>query len=155
MKFAHTNIVCTNWKKLADFYVKTFNCKIIPPIRKQSGDWLENGTGLKNAKLEGAHLLLPGYGENGPTLEIYQYETIEKQDFVQPNKRGFGHIAFEVKNVESVMKDLKKNGGKPFGEITKKEVKGVGEITFIYARDPEGNLIELQSWRKASLQHRI
>jgi catechol 2,3-dioxygenase-like lactoylglutathione lyase family enzyme len=147
MKFAHTNIVCTNWKKLTDFYVKTFNCKIIPPIRKQSGDWLENGTGLKNAKLEGAHLLLPGYGENGPTLEIYQYETIEKQDFVSPNKRGFGHIAFEVENVESVMKDFKKNGGKAFGEITKRKVKGVGEITFIYARDPEGNLIELQSWK--------
>ena len=25
MKFAHTNIVSTNWKKLAEFYVKTFN----------------------------------------------------------------------------------------------------------------------------------
>lgn len=147
MKFAHTNIVSTNWKKLADFYIKTFDCKIVPPIRKQSGEWLETGTGLKNAKLEGAHLLLPGYGENGPTLEIYQYETIEEQDSVAPNKRGFGHIAFEVESVELVLKDVKKNGGESFGIITKRDVKGVGEITFVYARDPEGNLIELQSWK--------
>lgn len=136
MKFAHTNIVSNNWKKLADFYVKTFNCKIIPPIRNQSGKWLEKGTGLKNAKLKGAHLLLPGYGENGPTLEIYQYEIIENQEFVNPNKRGFGHIDFEVESVEGVLQNLKHNGG----EMS-------GEITFVYARDPEGNLVELQSWK--------
>jgi catechol 2,3-dioxygenase-like lactoylglutathione lyase family enzyme len=147
MKFAHTNIVSTNWKKLADFYVQTFECKIVPPIRKQSGKWLEKGTGLENAKLEGAHLLLPGHGENGPTLEIYQYENIEGQEFVSPNKRGFGHIAFEVERVEIVLETLERNGGKSFGEITKRVVNGVGEITFVYARDPEGNLIELQSWK--------
>jgi len=126
MRFAHTNIVSINWKELADFYVKTFNCKIIP---------------------KGAHLLLPGYGENGPTLEIYQYEIIEEQDFVKPNKRGFGHIAFEVDSVEGVLQNLKDNGGKISGEITRRTVEGVGEITFVYARDPEGNLIELQSWK--------
>ena len=147
MKFAHTNIVSVNWKELVDFYAKTFECKIVPPIRKQSGKWLEKGTGLQNAKLEGAHLLLPGYGEKGPTLEIYQYEHIEKQDVVSPNKRGFGHIAFEVENVESILDSLKRNGGTVFGEITKRTIKDVGEITFVYARDPEGNLIELQSWQ--------
>ncbi|WP_271766011.1 VOC family protein [Aquimarina algiphila] len=155
MKFAHTNIISINWKELADFYVKTFDCKIVPPIRKQSGEWLEKGTGLKNAKLEGAHLLLPGYGDNGPTLEIYQYENIERQDFVSPNKRGYGHIAFEVESVEKVLEILERNGGKSFGKITKRLVRDVGEITFVYARDPEGNLIELQSWKKASLQHGV
>lgn len=147
MRFAHVNIVSKNWKELADFYVKTFHCKIIPPIRKQSGTWLERGTGLENASLQGAHLLLPGFGENGPTLEIYQYGTIENQDFVPPNKRGFSHIAFEVEDVETTFNALLKNGGKACGELTKKMVQGVGEITFVYARDPEGNLIELQSWK--------
>lgn len=147
MKFAHTNIISLNWKTLADFYIKTFDCKIVPPIRNQAGNWLEKGTGLENAKLEGVHLLLPGYGENGPTLEIYQYETIEKQDFIPPNKRGFGHIAFEVESVEEILKNFTKNGGTVFGEVTKRQIQNVGEITFVYARDPEGNLIELQSWR--------
>lgn len=147
MRFAHTNIVSVDWKKLADFYIKTFNCKIVPPIRKQSGEWLDKGTGLKNAQLEGAHLLLPGHGKNGPTLEIYQYQVIDGQDLVPPNKKGFGHIAFEVESVETILETLKKNGGKAFGEITRRVVKNVGELTFVYARDPEGNIIELQSWK--------
>ncbi|WP_086028986.1 VOC family protein [Tenacibaculum holothuriorum] len=148
MRYAHTNIVSTDWKKLTDFYIKVFNCVVIPPIRKQSGEWLEKGTGLKNAALQGTHLLLPGHGENGPTLEIYQYEHIENQEFIMPNKRGFGHIAFEVDNIEETLKNIELNEGKRLGEITKREVKGVGEITFIYVRDPEGNLIELQNWKK-------
>ena len=148
MKYAHTNIVSTNWETLADFYVKVFQCKVVPPVRNQSGEWLEKGTGLKNAKLQGAHLLLPGYGENGPTLEVYQYENIESQDAIPPNKRGFGHIAFEVESVETVLNLVEKHGGKANGSLTKRVVEGVGEITFIYARDPEGNLIELQSWKK-------
>ncbi len=147
MRFVHTNIVSTNWKELVEFYVKTFECKIVPPIRNQSGEFLDKGTGLKNAKLQGAHLLLPGYGKNGPTLEIFQYETIENQEYVSPNKRGFGHIAFAVESVEKVLETVLENGGKRLGEITKRNIEGAGEITFVYARDPEGNLIELQSWR--------
>ena len=148
MKFVHTNIISTDWKKLVDFYIKTFQCKVIPPIRKQTGKWLEKGTGLTNAQLEGAHLLLPGYDEGGPTLEIYQYVNIEDQEPISPNKRGFSHIAFEVESVPKILHTLEQNGGKVNGEITTKVVEGVGELTFVYARDPEGNLIELQSWSK-------
>lgn len=149
MRYVHTNIISANWKALADFYIKTFHCKIVPPVRNLSGKWLEEGTGVKNAALTGAHLLLPGYGANGPTLEIYQYTKIAYQEFVVPNKRGFGHIAFEVENVGEVLRKLKENGGQNNGEITKRKIDGVGELTFVYARDPDGNLIELQHWEEA------
>lgn len=148
IRYAHTNIVSTDWKKLVNFYVETFDCKVIPPIRNQSGKWLEQGTGVKNAALEGAHLLLPGHGENGPTLEIYQYAEVESLEPIMPNKRGFGHLAFEVDDVEKFLVTFEKNGGKKLGKVTKRMIEGVGEITFIYARDPEGNLIELQSWER-------
>lgn len=148
MKYVHTNIVSTNWQKLVEFYVLTFDCRVIPPIRDQSGEWLDKGTGVKNAHLQGAHLLLPGHGENGPTLEIYQYEHIVEQDPIAPNQRGFGHIAFEVNDVELVLKNVIKNGGQSNGEVISRSVSGVGVITFVYTRDPEGNIIELQSWKK-------
>ena len=147
MRFAHINIVSADWKKLVAFYVKTFECEIVPPIRNQSGEFLDKGTGLKNAKLQGAHLSLPGYDKNSPTLEIYQYETFENQEHIAPNKRGFGHIAFEVGDVGEILKKVLENGGKKCGEITKMEIEGAGKITFIYVRDPEGNLIELQNWK--------
>lgn len=147
MRFAHTNIVSTDWEKLVEFYVNVFDCKVVPPIRNQSGKFLDKGTGLKNAKLQGAHLALPGYDKNFPTLEIYQYEIIENQEPIAPNKRGFGHIAFEVENVAEILEKVLENGGEKCGEITKKEIEGIGIISFIYVRDPEGNLIELQNWK--------
>ncbi|PHN02487.1 VOC family protein [Flavilitoribacter nigricans] len=147
MRFAHTNIISKNWRDLVAFYVDTFECRVVPPVRNQSGEWLDKGTGLQNAHLEGAHLLLPGYGEKGPTLEIYQYTRIEEQEPIAPNHRGFGHIAFEVASVELILKKLEQHGGSRQGEVTKRIIAGVGEITFVYARDPEGNLIELQSWQ--------
>lgn len=149
MKFSHTNIISTDWRKLVAFYVDTFQCELLPPVRKQSGKWLERGTGLKGANLEGAHLLLPGFGSNGPTLEIYQYANIEDQDHLAPNRRGFGHIAFEVDDVQQTLNNVLSNGGSSKGEIVEREVSGVGQITFTYARDPEGNLIELQSWKRS------
>jgi catechol 2,3-dioxygenase-like lactoylglutathione lyase family enzyme len=146
MRFAHTNIISNNWKSLVDFYVTTFNCKLVPPIRRQAGNWLDSGTGLNDAQLEGAHLLLPGHGENGPTLEIYQYRHIDQQDWVMPNKRGFGHLAFEVEDVQKILSKVLDNGGHACGEVTQKAVEGVGLLKFVYARDPEGNLLELQAW---------
>ncbi|WP_350287340.1 VOC family protein [uncultured Croceitalea sp.] len=147
MRFAHTNIVSLDWKKLADFYIKTFGCQLVPPVRKQSGPWLEKGTGLRNASLTGAHLLLPGHGEHGPTLEIYQYTGVQTQKALPPNHQGLRHLAFEVDDVAATLTILKANGGKACGEITTRTVNGVGDITFVYASDPEDNLIELQSWR--------
>ena len=134
MKYVHTNIIARDWKLLTNFYINTFQCKLVPPIRKQSGKWLEDGTGLKNASLEGAHLLLPGHGEFGPTLEIYSYKNIDDQPSLPPNKRGFGHIAFEVDSVENIVSKVLENGGNLSGKITKRIIDDVGQITFVYAR---------------------
>jgi len=34
----------------------------------------------------------------------------------------------------------------PTLEIIDAEIEGVGKITVVYARDPEGNIIEIQKW---------
>ena len=145
MRYAHTNIIAQDWKKLVEFYTQVFDCTLKPPLRKQSGEWLARGTGVPHAALEGAHLLLPGHGENGPTLEIYHAEVLT-QIPIPANQRGLGHLAFEVDDVKAVLKQLVAHGGTCHGKVIKREVPEVGLLTFTYARDPEGNLIELQSW---------
>lgn len=146
MRYAHTNIIANDWKKLVDFYCTIFECELVPPVRNQSGEWLSKGTGVTNAHLEGAHLRLPGYGDQGPTLEIYQYAQVIDQEPIAPNQRGFGHLAFEVDDVEQILGKVIAHGGSANGEVTVRKVDGVGQITFVYARDPEGNLLELQNW---------
>lgn len=146
MKYAHTNLICEDWEAQLKFYRKVFKCKLVPPLRNQKGTCLDKGLGIKNAHLKGAHMRLPGYGKDGPTLELYTYKKIKKQGKVLPNQRGYGHIAFEVGKVDKVVKRLLKHGGSLNGEVVKRKVDGLGILTFVYARDPEDNLIELQHW---------
>jgi len=147
IKYIHTNIVSENWKALVDFYINVFDCEIASPVRDLSGDWLEKGTGVKDAQINGVHLLLPGHGENGPTLEVFQYSKNEPKPLSpNANREGFGHIAFQVDNVEDILNKLIKFGGKALGGIVTKDFPS-GCLTFVYATDPEGNIVEIQSWK--------
>ena len=148
MRFAHTNIAARNWKTLADFYIHVFQCKIKPPQRKLSGAWLDRGTGLHNADLEGVHLLLPGHGDDGPTLEIFTYKDRYDHGPIMANYSGITHIAFEVEDVDRTLEKAVDNGGQMLGRVAEKSVDGVGELKFVYFRDPEGNIVEIQSWDK-------
>ncbi len=148
MRFAHTNIAAKNWKLLADFYIKVFACTVKPPERKLSGRWLDNATGLQDTVLEGVHLLLPGHGENGPTLEIFTYKDMKNLNPIMANHNGITHIAFEVQDVEQTFNHALENGAQSLGQLTRREVIGIGELTFVYFRDPEGNIVEIQSWKK-------
>ena len=71
--YRHTNIISKDWNKLAQFYETVFGCIRVPPERQLSGKWLDKGTGVAGAKISGVQLRLPGHGDTGPTLEIFQY----------------------------------------------------------------------------------
>jgi catechol 2,3-dioxygenase-like lactoylglutathione lyase family enzyme len=146
-KYKHTNIVSANWQSLARFYQEVFGCALVPPERNLSGKWLDIGTGIKNAQLAGVHLRFPGYGNNGPTLEIYQYSHNEPKLPAAANREGIAHLAFEVDDVHEATIKVLQHGGTKVGDITSAEVEGVGLLTFVYLADPEGNIIELQAWK--------
>ncbi len=146
MRFVHTNIVARDWKQLADFYTNVFSCTVKPPERKLSGDWLDRATGLTHAELEGVHLILPGHGDDGPTLEIFSYKDTHAREPLMANHTGFTHIAFEVEDVDKTLSEAINYGAEKLGRVTRKVIDGVGTLKFIYFRDPEGNIVEIQSW---------
>lgn len=119
-----------------------------PPKRNLSGGWLDKATGLSGAELEGVHLLLPGHGDSGPTLEIFSYRDMHECDPVMANHTGFTHIAFEVEDVDATFRKAVSSGAAKLGDITEKHIEGVGVLKFVYFRDPEGNIVEIQSWKK-------
>ncbi len=145
-KYKHTNIVAKEWQRLSEFYEEVFGCVRMPPERHLSGRWIGKGTGVAGAQISGIHLALPGYEEPSPTLEIFQYSQNENKLSPAANREGFGHIAFEVDNVASALDTVLRHGGSILGEIVTQEVAGAGILTFVYAADPEGNIVELQSW---------
>ena len=145
-RYAHTNLIAHDWKTLAAFYARVFGCEPLEPKRDLEGPWLEAGTRVPRAHLRGQHLRLPGFGEDGPTLEIFEYDETIAQPLPAANRAGFGHIAFRVDDVAAALRDVVGAGGSAFGEIVMRPIAGAGTLTFTYVRDPEGNLIELQSW---------
>lgn len=146
-RYKHTNIIARDWRALARFYEDVFGCVPVPPERDVSGAWVEKGTGVPRARLRGAHLRLPGYGDSGPTLEIYQYSENAPRPETAANREGIAHIAFEVDDVEEAASRVFDCGGRRVGEVTQASIPGVGTLTFVYVTDPEGNIIELQSCR--------
>jgi len=146
IRYVHTNLVARDWRKLAKFYVEVFGCKPKPPERDLRGDWLDDLTSLKNARVKGVHLILPGFSGVGPTLEIFQYSKIKKHGAPGINQPGFAHIAFAVHDVKHMVGRVKRHGGGTVGKLVSTIIDGVGAINVVYARDPEGNIIELQKW---------
>jgi predicted enzyme related to lactoylglutathione lyase len=145
VRYVHTNLVARDWRRIARFYETVFGCTPVPPERDLKGKPLDDATGLPSAHIRGIHLRLPGHGEDGPTLEIFQYD--HEVDGVESaaNRPGFAHIAFAVEDVHAVRAAVLAEGGGELGKLVSHEVTGVGWITFAYLKDPEGNLIEVQS----------
>lgn len=144
--FGHANIIAADWQKLSRFYQEVFGCVPVPPQRDQSGVWLEAGTGVASAHLWGEHLRLPGVGTNGPTLEIFSYSAMLEKLPAAANRQGLGHLAFQVPDVAACLEQLVAHGGRAIGSVAAVNVAGKGTVTFVYATDPEDNILELQSW---------
>jgi hypothetical protein len=69
--YSHTNLIACDWRKLADFYTRAFGCELVPPERDLKGPALEKGTGIPQARIQGAHLRLPGYGDKGQPSSFF------------------------------------------------------------------------------------
>ena len=67
MRYVHTNLVAKDWKKLSQFYIDVFHCTPKPPERDYSGNWLDKALDIENCKLQGIHLILPGYTDKKRT----------------------------------------------------------------------------------------
>ncbi len=112
----------------------------------ERGPWLEKATGVAGAEIQGQHLKLPGSGDGGPTLEIFEYRPPAPAPEKAVNRPGFGHLAFRVDDVAAAREAVLAAGGGEVGPLTTVPVAGAGTITFVYLTDPEGNVLELQRW---------
>ena len=145
-RFGHVNVTGRDWRRLADFYVDLFVLEHVPPERNYQGADLEAATGVAHAHLTGAHLRLPGHGPSGPTLEIYQYDEVEVGARTRVDRAGWGHIAFQVPDVAAALGQLVAAGGGRVGEVVTLATADGRHVTWCYATDPDGNILELQAW---------
>lgn len=145
-RFGHVNLIARDWRELAGFYMRVLGCAFVPPERDYHGPDLEAVTGIPGATLRGVHLRLPGGGQAGPTLEIYEYENAPDAPRPAINRPGLAHLAFAVDDVRAARRTVLAEGGGAVGEVVMLHTSDGRRVTLAYVTDPEGNIIELQSW---------
>ena len=143
--FIHINLIARDWRTLAAFYSEVLGCTPVSPALNLRGDWLERGTGVAGAGIQGVHLRLPGFGDTGPTLEIFQYDENVDAPLPTANRIGFRHVAFAVDDVGAARQAALFAGGTALGTVESVNIPGTGRVTWTYFRDPEGNIVELQN----------
>lgn len=148
IRYAHTNLIAKDWRRLADFYVQLFDCVPVSSERDHGGEKFEKLTARERARAKGRHLRLPGHGEHGPTLEIFEYA--DGLELLRPEiaRPGFAHIAFEVPDVARKRDEMIAAGGRIYGELVTLDIPGAGRLTLCHVCDPEGNIVELQTWHR-------
>lgn len=146
IRYAHTNLIAENWRRMVDFYVEVFDCVPVSSERDHHGPLTDRLTGMPGARIMGRHLRLPGHGESGPTIEIFTYEQNAPAAPTQLHRPGFQHLAFEVDDVQAKREQILALGGRDVGEIVTLDIAGAGKLTLVYLTDPEGNILELQKW---------
>lgn len=146
VRFGHVNVTSPDWRRSATFYTAVFGCEFVPPERDIRGENLDAATGLHDAHLTGVHLRPPGYGADGPTIEIFSYDALEEHPGTQVARAGWGHIAFQVPDVPAAVETVREAGGQPVGEVITTRTADGRQVTWAYVTDPDGNIVELQAW---------
>jgi predicted enzyme related to lactoylglutathione lyase len=54
-----------------------------------------------------------------------------------PNRKGIGHLAFQVLDVAETLARVLERGGSTQDNVVSLPVPGKGVVTFVYAADPE------------------
>lgn len=146
IRYAHTNLVVRDWRRMQDFYCTVFGCEPVSSERDHKGPNFEALTGVTGGNARGRHLRLPGHGAGGPTLEVFEYAPDDAAPAPAINRRGLAHLAFEVPDVEAKRAEILAWGGRDYGQLVTLDIPGAGKLTLIYMCDPEGNILELQKW---------
>jgi len=141
-RFRHVAIVVEDLDRMVEFYTGVLGLKLKRNFEIESEEF-RTGIGIKDAKARGAHLMVP---DSNVEIELFQFTNSQsvKERTSIANMIGYRHMAFIVDDLEKAVEILKGNGVEFFSEpITVNEPESVRGFRFVYFRDPEGNIIEL------------
>ena len=141
----HVCLVVSDLDRMADFYSTLLDMKITKRVTI-SGDWIDRTVALQGVVADVIYLDPP----TGPRVELIRYQ---KPAVPRPahlgdsNLPGLRHLAFRVRDIESLVSRLKSRGIEFFSDVQRvptEQVSYGGDVQkrLVYFHDPEGNLLE-------------
>lgn len=140
MQFDQVKIFARDANRLVIFYQNAMGCRLLSPVTDFADEALARGLGAPGERVRLAFLGLPGI-EEGPILELYQFTTGGPSDW--PYQPGQGHLAFQVADLGEAAERVVEEGGSCLGEVVTWRAPSGNLATFVFMRDPEGNVIDL------------
>jgi len=141
MKLVHVSLGAQDAGRMAAFYCDVLGCTLRRPRRTLSGERVWRGNGLPGIAVTSIWLTLPGV--EAPFLEILEYSETAERPMPPVNAPGYGHLSFAVADIHATCAAILRAGGGMQGEVTDFGTEGA-PFLIVYARDPEGNLLELE-----------
>jgi catechol 2,3-dioxygenase-like lactoylglutathione lyase family enzyme len=134
--FSHTGITVSSFNKAVQFYWEVFGCPLVgvadtPPDRVRSFF----GVDAEQPRCKIGWIRMPG----GSVLEIFEFQPQRRPDGVPWNRVGLTHICFNVRGTEKWHDYLVSKGVECLGR-PERSPRG---HTFFFAKDFDGNLIEI------------
>ena len=133
----HIGIVVHNLDENIYFWTNIMGFKIEKQM-KEIGENIDKITGLKNVKL--TTIKLSDKQSNLIELLKFHSHPDKKQWPGKPYSTGITHIAFTVKDINSMIKQLNRRG---YMNNLEPQISTDGKVKVLYAKGPEGLILEL------------
>lgn len=128
--------------KIVEFYTCIFGC-IVKRDFEICTEEFQKGIGIEHASARCVHLQIPN---SDIEIELFQFYKPQNSNDSKHEIIDFGirHFAIIIDNMDNAVKELKLKGvvihSEPIRFEKPKEIRG---FCFVYIKDPEGNIIEL------------
>jgi len=137
----HINISVTDIEITKRFFTELLDFK----VEKEGyleGDWMDRTVGLEKVQAKYAKLTIPGTETSIELIQYFRPEGGKDTLMNKANRIGFRHIAFEVKDIDTVYRKLKDAGVELFSEIQAYNVKK--RLCYFYG--PDDIILELAEY---------
>src|SRR6266513_3901973 len=135
----HTGITVSNLERALEFWQNVLGFEFSHRAH-QSGEMVEQITGVKGAELKLAVVKAPG----GHKIELLEYlaPSDRKHVDLRPCDIGHAHVALTVDDLDAVLNAIAASGWKAAGKPQTLTSGSNAGKRVVYVRDPDGTTIE-------------
>ena len=139
LSIGHTGITVSDLDRSISFYRDVLGFEISKPVQV-SGPMFESITGVPGCVIDIA--FARGLGQ---VIELlcFRQPADRKTSQLRTCDPGFWHLCLKVRNIEQVVQAIRAKGFEPLGEIQTAEDAPAKGLRVVYARDPDGVVLEL------------